>query len=135
VSFDPLDLAEVSAALREGRWLVHYARCEECISSCHHEPCQWHPWAGVDDLRWAAEHGHPDPSGQRCACFCADGPRDIGDALQGPHGPADGREWMDEPDDGPGEEATDDDVLYEYGDDDPTDPPELPGVIDLRRAR
>ncbi|KQN99672.1 hypothetical protein ASF21_12760 [Arthrobacter sp. Leaf234] len=46
-----------------------------CYSKCW--PCQfgecetsWHTWADADDIEHAKRTGQPDPSAQRCGCYC-----------------------------------------------------------------
>jgi hypothetical protein len=46
-----------------------------CVAKC--DGCQWgehpgrkHSWADEDEIKWARENGHPDPSKQLCGCRC-----------------------------------------------------------------
>lgn len=56
--------------------VVCYATCWACkFDQCYETPT-WHSWADLDDIEWARETGQSDPSDQRCACKCADGPRE-----------------------------------------------------------
>lgn len=49
---------------------VCYERCWPCKYGQHFSPPEPHPWWDVEDVEYAAEEGHPAPTGV-CACSCA----------------------------------------------------------------
>lgn len=50
---------------------VLWAECDTCqVGYC---PGGDHPWAGPEDIAWAAKTGRREPTG-RCGCPCALGP-------------------------------------------------------------
>jgi hypothetical protein len=54
-----------------GGGIVCYETCWACkFDNCYDEPT-WHTWADQDDIEYALDQGHTDPSTQRCACDCA----------------------------------------------------------------
>jgi len=48
--------------------VVCYSKCWSCQFGEH--TSEWHGWADEEDIAHAAETGQPDPSKQRCGCYC-----------------------------------------------------------------
>jgi hypothetical protein len=48
--------------------MVCYSKCWGCMFN-DHDP-KWHTWADGDDVAHALSIGRPDPSSQRCGCYC-----------------------------------------------------------------
>jgi hypothetical protein len=64
---------EIEEAIKAGRAIVCYAKCESC--QCNSHPGGWHTWAGPDDIEHAKATSQPDPTTGKCGCWCADGPK------------------------------------------------------------
>lgn len=50
------------------RIIVCYTKCWACNFDQHDS--KWHPWADFEDVEHAANTGQPDPSDQKCGCYC-----------------------------------------------------------------
>ena len=48
--------------------LVCYSKCWPCNFGDHSK--RWHTWADEEDIEHALSNGRPDPSSQRCGCYC-----------------------------------------------------------------
>lgn len=66
-----VETAELTAAMQNGNYIVCYTKCWGCMTGEHFDPERWHQWADGEDVEHAANTGQPDPSGQRCGCYCA----------------------------------------------------------------
>jgi hypothetical protein len=49
--------------------IIHWTKCDPCRYFGEHQK-QWHSWANREDIEWAHQKGHPDPSKQQCRCWC-----------------------------------------------------------------
>lgn len=52
--------------------LVCYSKCWSCNFGEHFDPPQWHTWADDEDVECARDAGQPDPTSQRCGCWCVE---------------------------------------------------------------
>lgn len=48
--------------------IVCYRQCWGCMFDQHDG--EWHTWADSEDVEHALSIGRPDPSDQRCGCYC-----------------------------------------------------------------
>jgi hypothetical protein len=48
--------------------MICYSKCWSCMFNEHAKG--WHTWADGDDVAHALSIGRPDPSDQRCGCYC-----------------------------------------------------------------
>jgi hypothetical protein len=64
----PMELLKDALANRPQDIIVCYSKCWPCNFGDHDKA--WHTWVDDEDVAHALSIGRPNPSSQRCGCYC-----------------------------------------------------------------